>query len=241
MDNNVIQGLWIGDKLSSLERLSLSSFIANGHDYHLYVYSDVKNVPEGVQIKDGNEILPGADIFSYNVGPGKGSYSAFSNFFRYKLLYDKGGWWCDTDMICLKPFDFANNYVISSELHLGNRHITSGVIKAPKGSLAMKSNWEICDSKDKDTLPWGEVGPRLMSQCVGRFDLFDYVEQPEVFCPLGFLEWHKVLAPNFDLQFSEKTVAVHLWNEMWRRQGIDKDSSFHKDCFYEKLKKELDV
>ena len=87
MDNNVIQGLWIGDKLSSLERLSLSSFIANGHDYHLYVYSDVKNVPEGVQIKDGNEILPGADIFSYNVGPGKGSYSAFSNFIIRVDLY----------------------------------------------------------------------------------------------------------------------------------------------------------
>ena len=238
MPHDVIQGLWIGNELSNLERLSLSSFIANGHDYHLYVYSDVNGIPDGVTVKDGNEILPESDIFSYRVGAGKGSYSAFSNFFRYKLLYDRGGWWCDTDMVCLKPFDFQQDYVISSELHLGNRHITSGVIKSPAGSAAMKDNFEICTGKDKDSLPWGEVGPRLVSQCVSKFDLFEYVVDPEVFCPLGFLQWNQVLAPNLDLQFSEETYAVHMWNEMWRRQNLNKNDNFHANCFYEKLKKE---
>ena len=173
MPLDTIQGLWIGDRLSNLENLSISSFIANGHDYHLYVYNDVDNIPSGATVKDGNEILPESEIFSYNVGPGRGSPSAFSNFFRYKLLYDRGGWWSDTDIVCLKPFEFDSDYVISSESHLGNRHITSGVIKAPKGSPAMKDNWETCNSKDKNTLPWGEVGPRLVSQCVGKFGLID--------------------------------------------------------------------
>src|SRR6187549_1688111 len=34
-------------------------------------------------------------------GFGKGSPSAFSNHFRYRLLAEKGGWWIDTDVVCL--------------------------------------------------------------------------------------------------------------------------------------------
>ena len=38
----IIQGLWIGSELSMMEQLSIASFLKNGHDYHLYVYGDVK-------------------------------------------------------------------------------------------------------------------------------------------------------------------------------------------------------
>ena len=31
------------------------------------------------------------------------------------------------------------------------------------------------------------------------------------------------------------TRAVHLWNEMWRRAGRDKDSSYHPACLFEQL------
>ncbi len=47
VDNKIVQGLWIGNKLSLLEQLSLKSFMANGHEYHLYIYDDVENIPEG--------------------------------------------------------------------------------------------------------------------------------------------------------------------------------------------------
>ena len=33
--NKVVQGLWIGDRLSVMERLSIASFLRNGHQYHL--------------------------------------------------------------------------------------------------------------------------------------------------------------------------------------------------------------
>ena len=45
--NHVIQGLWIGSELSMLERLSIASFLDNGHDYHLYTYGDVRGIPDG--------------------------------------------------------------------------------------------------------------------------------------------------------------------------------------------------
>ena len=236
--NDVIQGLWIGDELSTLEQLSLSSFIKNGHEYHLYTYNNVKSVPSGVTVRSGEEILPKEQIFSYQTGEGRGSFSAFSNFFRYKLLYDRGGWWVDTDMICFKPFDFDDEYVFSSEHYVTKNEdvVTSGVIKAPKGSEIAKNNWEVCKSKDPMKIVWGEVGPRLVREGVKKFSLSKHVKSHQTFCPLGFEEWFKVLNPNIQLEFDEGVYALHLWNEMWRRSNMDKNKKYHKDCFYEQLK-----
>jgi hypothetical protein len=100
--SNIIQSLWIGPELSKLEQLCLKSFIDNGHEFHLYTYAEIKNVPEGVIIKDGNEILDESEIFRYK----NGSVSAFSNLFRLTMLYKKGGYWVDTDVICVRPFKF---------------------------------------------------------------------------------------------------------------------------------------
>ena len=83
-----IQGLWIGTHLSALERLSIRSFLQNGHEYHLYAYGEVRNLPDGTTVRDGREILPESRIFQYRDHK---SFSAFSNFFRYKLLLDREG------------------------------------------------------------------------------------------------------------------------------------------------------
>ena len=66
-----------------MEQLSISSFLHNGHDYHLYVYDDLKYIPAGTVVMDASEILPSSRIFQYKQRP---SYAGFSNFFRYKLL-----------------------------------------------------------------------------------------------------------------------------------------------------------
>ena len=36
-----IQSLWIGGELSPMEQLSIASFLAHGHEYHLYSYGEV--------------------------------------------------------------------------------------------------------------------------------------------------------------------------------------------------------
>ena len=42
MTCDIIQGLWIGETLSTMEYLSIKSFLDNGHEYHLYTYGEVK-------------------------------------------------------------------------------------------------------------------------------------------------------------------------------------------------------
>src|SRR5262245_50707816 len=108
MSADIVQSLWIGERLGTMGRLGLASFLANGHEFHLYCYDRISDVPKGAVIRDASEILPRDQAFAYQTGFGQGSHSGGSNFFRYKLLLERGGWWVDTDVVCLQRFDFAN-------------------------------------------------------------------------------------------------------------------------------------
>jgi len=232
--NRIIQGLWIGPELSIMEQLSILSFLENSHEYYLYVYDDVRNIPDGTVIKDANEILPAARIFRYR---NQGSYAGFSNFFRYKLLLDRGGWWVDTDIICLKPFDFPVEHIFATERWDGREITTSGIIKAPRDSQAMRYAWEVCQSKKPNDLLWGETGPALMADVVTRFSLEAYRKPYHSFCPIGCVDWYSVLEPNANLKLDHDSYAIHLWNERWRVAGQDKNASYDSDCLYEQLKR----
>jgi len=228
-----IQSLWVGDALTPMEQLSLSSFVAHGHGVDLYVYDDVANVPAGVTLRDAAGILPRSAIFRYS---DSGSLAGFSNFFRYKLLMERGGWWVDTDVVCVKHFDFEGDYVFASELSQGATVVTSCVIRAPAGSPAMEQAWRTCAASDPASLVWGQTGARLCAEVVRAHGLEAFVQPPEVFCPIPFYEWRTLIDPSVKIELPAATYAVHLWNEMWRRAGVDKSAAFDGDCLYERLR-----
>lgn len=217
-----------------MERLSIASFLKNGHPYHLYAYEPVERLPEGTQLKDAAEILPSASIFTYTE---HATFSGFSNFFRYKLLLERGGWWVDTDMICLKPFDFATRFVFSSERAGGGAKVNVGAIKVPAGSAVMKYAWEACVRMDPAQLKWSQCGPQLAAAAVEACSLQAYVQLPDVFCPIHFSEWKRILDPGETWNFADSTLAVHCWNELWRRSNQCKDSAYDAGCLYERLKR----
>lgn len=139
-----INSLWIGNKLSEMELLTLESFIHHGHEFTLWVYGELDTpLPDGVKQRNANEILNQQYVFNYpDDGPlawSKGSYAGFSDIFRYKLLYELGGWWVDMDVTCLKKFDF-------DELYFFRNHwkypVVGNVMKCPKGSELMKLCFE---------------------------------------------------------------------------------------------------
>jgi hypothetical protein len=233
--NAPIQSLWVGGELSPMEQLSIASFLAHGHEYHLYSYGMVSQVPRGAVVKDAEAILPKSSVFQYRKHP---SYAGFSNFFRYKLLLRKGGWWVDTDVVCLKPFVFDEPYVFASERIPEGAVAASAVIKAPAGSELMAFNWHVCLAcRDPSEAGWGQFGPRLMARGINKFGLGAYLQPPEVFCPLAYDEWESLLSPGTSPAFGQQTHAVHLWNEMWRRSGRDKTAGHDPACRYETLKR----
>lgn len=236
MSDQIIQGLWIGRRLSTMERLSIASFLRHGHEYHLYVYEEVEGVPDGTVLVDAAAILPRSMIFQYR---DHASYAGFANYFRYKLLLDRGGWWADTDVVCLRPFTFEDPHVFSSELARDGRTLPSaGVIRTPSGSEAMAYAWGRCLARDPKELIWGETGPKLVGETISRFGLERHLHPAPTFCPISFFDWRLIIEPGLPWAFDDSTRAVHLWNEMWRRGGVDKDGAFPPDCLFERLKAE---
>jgi hypothetical protein len=237
---DLIQSLWIGPAVSALERLSITSFLKNGHPFRLYIYQETAGIPPGVEVYDANEILPASRIFKYKE---YNTYAGFANFFRYKLLLEKGGWWADTDTVCLRPFEFPEPFVFSSErgpsLEDPRRvqQVNNGILKSPAGSPILEEAWSVCQSVDPRELRWGQCGPALMARLVKEHSLEQYVRPPEVFCPLDYPEWEEQLNPAATWSFGEETVAVHLWNELWNRAGRDKDAPCDEGCLYEQLKR----
>jgi len=102
--SDILCSLWVGSKLSTLERICACSWIYHGHQLELFVYDDIGDVPEGVVLKDANAIIPEKDVFLW-----RGCYAIFAGLFRWTLLYEQGGYWVDMDMLCIKPFDFKDD------------------------------------------------------------------------------------------------------------------------------------
>ena len=235
MAGECIQSLWIGPHLSTMERLSIASFLHHGHDYRLFTYGPVEGVPPGAVVEDARAVLPESMIFRYR---DRDSYAGFSNFFRYKLLFDRGGWWVDTDAVCLRPFDFDEPYVIATEPDGGGgEEVTSSFLQAPAGSPALEYAWESCRSRRPQDLAWGETGPRLVSEVVDRFDLGRYRQPSPTFCPIGYRDWEQFTDPAAARRFGEATRAAHLWHEMWRLGSRDKDGDYPPGCLYETWKR----
>lgn len=230
--NTTVQALWIGQELSLLEQLSIRSFLAHGHGYQIFTYEPPANIPAGVTVCDAAEILPRSAVFEYT---NHKSFAGFANFFRYKLLLERGGWWVDTDIVCVRPFDSLSEYVFASERDGEKIAVNNGVIKAPAASEVMAYCWNECSNKDPAKLAWGETGPCLLTPAVDRLGLARHVAPPQVFCPFSFREWETVLQPRRP-DIGGECAGIHLWNEMWRRAGYDKNASYHPESLFERLK-----
>lgn len=216
----IINSLWIGEKLGKMEQLSIISHLKNGHEYHLWCYQPLDGVPSGTVLRNGNEILPSDNVFYYQVGEEKGSYSAFSNIFRYKLLLEQGGWWCDTDVVCLKPFEFTEPYVFAAERYKnGSSGPTTCVIGVPAESEIMYFCWDKAMHVNRSTLRWGTIGPVLLMEAIFSSHLEQYVRPVDDFCPINWFDIDTL----FRLEQPPNSYAIHLWNEMWRRKGINKE------------------
>lgn len=96
--------------------------------------------------------------------------------------------------------------------------------------------YHMANQKDPKKIKWGETGPRLLATAVTQFNLESCVTLPEAFCPIACSNWRQAIEANPSDHLLKGAQCVHLWNEMWRRNEIDKDGTFPSSSLYEQLK-----
>jgi hypothetical protein len=236
MARDIVQSLWVKGPLSEMEKLCIRSFVANGHPFILYTYDNPRtfSVPDGALVVDANDIIPKEMLFTVRDG-----HSSFSDFFRWALINKYGGWWVDTDTVCLRPFDFPSEYVFVGGLGAPGSDdcVSSGMFKAPKGSPITEWAWEQCQRMDPETMPWGEAGPPLITKAVHRFNLTNHIISGNLFFPVFYTEAPRAFIDTYVPRIAKDCYSVHLFNEMWRLAKADKNAKYPETSLYEQLKR----
>ena len=216
-----VNGLWIGTRLSPLERACIQSFLSRGHEFNLYVYEAVADVPAGCLLRDAATILPAARIFAHAGGLSKGSFGAFSDLFRYQMLFEHGGWWVDLDVFCLADILPETGVVIGRQ---DAQQINGAVMRFPRGHELMGIALAECAGQSAE-VGWGEIGPDLLTRLIAAGNLPDAIFPEAAFYPVHCFHFWTMLDPRRTAYVAEKirgSACVHLWNEMLRRIHFDK-------------------
>jgi hypothetical protein len=234
------QTFWLQPRLSPLEYLCLASFVAHGHELTLYSYERIANVPPGCRLEDARELLPQDAVFTYPGGPLAGSVAAFANLFRYKLLRDRGGWWVDTDTLCLRGDLRDTEYVF---VRIDDETFANGLLKAPAGSPFASAAFERAAAQGRD-VEWLGNGPRLVTQLVGELGLEGHAWETRELLPLSWDEALAVLDPHRADELEERladSVFVHLWNQMFMVYNVLKTARPPAGSLLDRLYDRYDV
>lgn len=268
--NKIIQGLWICEKgglLSPLELLCLHSFVAHGHEFHLYIYDEIANIPDLPQIKtmNANDVLPRKTIAANS----QGSLAGYSDWFRWELLRQKGGWWVDMDIVCLRPFDFPEEIVVGHETGYLNlpSECSNAIVKYPRSHPLVSGMAENCwhptrimpwnNAKIRrrkivkkirfwrnpaDNIGWGGAGgSQEHFAALKYFGLTQYIKPFHVFYPVSYNMTSCFYNETFPAAMWEEMLkvphALHMGNEDLRQLGIDKTATFPANSLYEILKR----
>lgn len=244
-DNKIINGFWIGDRLSNIQKLCVRSFQDNGHQFRLWSYNPVEGVPEGAVVVGADQIVPWGERLAYK------NDANFSDYFRSCLTLLEGGCYVDMDIVCLKPFDFPEPRVFVSEYQFGGSEplkttplVNGCILKIPACdpmTYAIISRIHQLDPLDPK-LGWCAIGPDQYRWGVKQFNYSSYVQKPDVFDSLwptdltAFVQftglWHT----------PKEAKAIHLRTSYWKPgSALDPNGTYHPETWFEKLKRKHGV
>ncbi|EMH3045823.1 hypothetical protein V6G57_000165 [Campylobacter jejuni] len=228
-----ISSFWYTPKgykgIGLMEILTIKSWLDNGYKFHLYTYNlndriflKFQELFDNFTLKDANDIVPFSEYFSDDRGSG---VAAFSDYFRFNLLYQRDALWVDLDMVCLNHMDLNQEYIFTQEIDKDETkpRITTSFLKFPKnsdfGKNLIQEAKKIIDNKKN--IPWGVIGPWFLAEQVEKWNLGKYKWDYKQTCQIP---WHKV--KNFidkGQVFDEGRPCLHLFSEMWKTNKMNKN------------------
>lgn len=235
---------WFGEALSPIEHLCLKSFLAHGHRVLLYTYDEVGNVPRGCKIRDAATVVGRNELFLYRDATHSGSPAGFSNLFRYTLLEREGGWWVDTDVLCLSPELPDSGYVFAMQ---DDDFYNPAIMRAPAGSPLVREARErarrIVADQGGD-IEFGAIGPHLLTDVVRDLDLAGEATDTKDLYPIPYWEALAICDPRrraeVEFRVGESTF-LHLWTEMFRYWAVPKTARPPPRSYLAELYERYDV
>lgn len=236
----IVCSFWHGP-MSWLERLCITSFIAQGHRFDLYSYERPEGLPEGCGWRDAAEIVPREDIFFYK---GDRSPAVFADYFRLMLMVREAGIWVDCDMLCVRPFSGLSPYVFGYEVPPGRGphagQINNAVLRLPKDSALLEALLGIFDGDSEKVDPvwmpryrrieiafrrmlgqrvglthmqFGATGPFPLTYFARKLEKDGEALAATAFYPLPYDDVRSLLSPGSSLEryIHPETLGVHLW------------------------------
>ena len=226
------------------EWICINSFLQKGHQYQIYSYDLGMQVPSGACLLDAREVIPHADYCAH-LSLKSTSYASFSDKFRYKMLYENGGWWVDADVVCFKseiPISYSQSFLCWQHY----AKINNAIMKINRGDLSMKyclrevEEWEGRALKEKSKLPQGGLGPHLLSKAFQLHDRCSEVYPMRYGYPWHWTEAMSIFGcKHWDLNLlhakTEDSFFGHLWNEILNKKNIDKNFQGEPGSFWRYL------
>jgi hypothetical protein len=234
--------LWIGGNLGPIGAACLASFVRRGHRVVLHAYDPPADVPAGVEIADAALTIPAARIFRHKAS---GSYSLFSNLFRYELLRLGRGLWIDCDVYCVRRVTATSAHIYGWQ-RPGS--INGAVLGLPSDAPVLERLISLFDKQSPvlpwltaaqarelqarrlagevfslADLPWGVAGPEALTYLLTQAGLARHAAPLEVFYPLPWNQGPLLFRAAVDMRrlVRPRTMTMHLWNET-ASQHLDK-------------------
>ncbi|MDO5620907.1 MAG: hypothetical protein Q4G24_05495 [Paracoccus sp. (in: a-proteobacteria)] len=239
-----VAALWIGGNLSYLEQLCLKSFVDAGQHTILYTYEGVTNAPEGVEMRDANEILSSDNLLT---NERTGSPALHSDVFRYHMLAKHDDLiWVDTDAYCVRRFETPNGHMHAWESKHG---INGGVLGLPQDSETLAAVLEM--TKDPYGIPewykgeeraemearmaagnpvhagemrWGVWGPHALTHYLKKTGEVKYTLPQAALYPVPYSDRMSMTRPGFaaDKYLTDETISIHLYGRRMRARLLEK-------------------
>lgn len=256
--------LWIGDSLGPVERACLRSVMKQGHSVALYCYGSLGGIPKGVELRDASAIIPQERILRHRSGSVALFSDWFRYELQKRALgtwIDTDNYLiAPLDMT--SPNLFGRQVLCRPGILPRQREsIAVGVLRLPADSpmlaplLSLFENGNIPDwlpahlyvlAKLKKRLgavtdiasyPWGTAGPFALTALARRFGLSGEAQPSDVFNPVPWYkaDWIRDPRAELDSMITERTVGVHLWNDVIK--GF-KDQPAPSGSFLDRLHRE---
>lgn len=223
--------LWFGNKPTTLQYVSWSSYVYHGHELTVYVYDMSIQLPDGVIKKNANEIVLEKEIFlpkfiSSSLG---GGHSQFSDIFRIYMLKKTDLIWTDSDVVCLTdnwpdPEPYLFGYMIDNPLpYAGPIRVNGDILYINDDAILdgiIESFIDVPDDfKDDQT----RLGPDLLTTIVSQNNLHKFVKEEKMFHPVrygnaDYFTRHEKF--NLVQNFVSGSVAVALFHSYWHRHKV---------------------